>query len=639
MAARRTRLKFVSRIAMLVTSLGIWSLASSAEACGGTFCDNGPRAMPVDQTGENIVFVPEADGTISAHVQVQYTAGAERLAWLVPLPGVPEISVGSEPFFDRLLTATVPTFGFTRGGCGRVLRVEGGGGIDESEAQGVEPNVVVQGTVGAFDVVVLQGGSPEEIVAWLADNDYQQPPETADFLRPYADEGMSFAAFKLSATASSDQIHPIVFRYAAESAAIPLRLTGIAASDDMAIRVFFLGAGRYVPTNYMHVALNLARLDWPNFASNYYDVLSAALDEAGGLAFVTEYAGPTPQGAALYNPMWAADELVQAAPAEVVGVLERFGLLSCSGATCQANHPLILPLLRTYLPAPAGVDEQAFYSCGSCYPEYFETVAYDGAAMGRDFLERIVVPAREADRVLGENPIATRLMTLLDANEMVEDPAFHERSDLSNVSNSQSSVWELACSAGANSAYTLPWDLPQVALTQEATWPNFDESMPFALLAEKIPKSGDAETVLDNTDAVRDRLEAWNAERDWPPAPAEEPQAEPLVLPPDDPSLAEEPAAAEPSKTMTTEMGASDEQAEPAAKGDDRGDAGPSSTTSDSDDEGPVRRAAGGGCSSGAVTPRGVGDAFAFGSLLLGFGAARRRRGRSNRNARRVEPS
>ena len=27
-----------------------------ARACGGTFCDSGPVVMPVDQSGENILF-------------------------------------------------------------------------------------------------------------------------------------------------------------------------------------------------------------------------------------------------------------------------------------------------------------------------------------------------------------------------------------------------------------------------------------------------------------------------------------------------------------------------------------------------------------------------------------------------------
>jgi len=48
-----------------------------ASACGGTFCDTGPRAMPVDQTGENIIFVMEP-GQVEAHIQIQYRGDAPR---------------------------------------------------------------------------------------------------------------------------------------------------------------------------------------------------------------------------------------------------------------------------------------------------------------------------------------------------------------------------------------------------------------------------------------------------------------------------------------------------------------------------------------------------------------------------------
>ncbi len=56
----------------LVAVLSLWSLGEhSAHACGGTFCDSGPQAMPVDQTGENILFVMDGT-TVEAHVQIQY---------------------------------------------------------------------------------------------------------------------------------------------------------------------------------------------------------------------------------------------------------------------------------------------------------------------------------------------------------------------------------------------------------------------------------------------------------------------------------------------------------------------------------------------------------------------------------------
>ena len=76
---------------------------------------------------------------------------------------------------------------------------------------------------------------------------------------------------------------------------MPLRLTRIAAEDDLEMRVFYLGDARAVPSTYRHVLVNEVMIDWANQASNYREVISAAADEeyADGRAFVTEYAGPT----------------------------------------------------------------------------------------------------------------------------------------------------------------------------------------------------------------------------------------------------------------------------------------------------------------------------------------------------------
>ena len=82
-----------------------------AAACGGTFCDAGPTVMPVDQTGESIVFWIDEGGAepfTEAHIQIQYEGDAERFAWIVPVMEVPEVLVGSQALFDNMLAATVP---------------------------------------------------------------------------------------------------------------------------------------------------------------------------------------------------------------------------------------------------------------------------------------------------------------------------------------------------------------------------------------------------------------------------------------------------------------------------------------------------------------------------------------------------
>src|SRR5882672_4595188 len=93
-------------IAAVAATTASWLTPRDARACGGTFCDNsGPRAMPVDQTGENIIFVMEP-GQVEAHIQIQYRGDAPRFSWVVPVQTLPDVQVGSEALFDRLLAAT-----------------------------------------------------------------------------------------------------------------------------------------------------------------------------------------------------------------------------------------------------------------------------------------------------------------------------------------------------------------------------------------------------------------------------------------------------------------------------------------------------------------------------------------------------
>src|SRR5258708_1218223 len=112
---------------LLALLLASWAAARPASACGGTFCDTGPRAMPVDQKGENVLFVV-SQGQVEAHIQIQYKGDAARFAWVLPLPAIPEIEVGSEALFQNLLAATVPRFSVNAIGCGNSGLVIGGGG-------------------------------------------------------------------------------------------------------------------------------------------------------------------------------------------------------------------------------------------------------------------------------------------------------------------------------------------------------------------------------------------------------------------------------------------------------------------------------------------------------------------------------
>ena len=84
----------------------------------------------------------------------------------------------------------------------------------------------------------------------------------------------------------------MVLRYKSDLPMIPIILTSVAATPNMGVQVWMLGAGRAIPRNFYHTVINDAQIDWLTAGRNYNDVIIKAVGEAEGKhAFVTEFAG------------------------------------------------------------------------------------------------------------------------------------------------------------------------------------------------------------------------------------------------------------------------------------------------------------------------------------------------------------
>lgn len=502
-------------------AVGAGLVPEEARACGGTFCDVGPSAMPVDQRGENILFVIE-DGTVEAHVQIQYEGDPAKFAWVVPVMARPEIEAGSEALFANLLTATVPTF-ITNPvfeDCGPDRRNRGGFGCsaDEASFDGAaggdtdgffdepvdDPVVVASGVAGAFEYSVLEGGTIEGVVAWLDDNGYAQDDDAPAELEGYLDKGFLFVAFKLRGGTGVDEIHPVVIRYEGDEPCVPIRLTRIAATDDMGVRAFFLGGDRVAPTNFRSVEINLAAIDWQNLGSNYEAVVTRAVDaDTQGHGFVTEYAGTSSvvATAGILDPRWDATRFLEASPEAAIDELSDQGLLECASERCVPIHPLITGLLDRFMPRPVGVSFEAYYGCVSCYDEGINE-AWDAGAFSEELEARIIGPGEHALDVLRAHDYLTRLYTTLSPQEMTLDPVFHENPDLPDVSNTYVADMVFTCE-GPN--YVEFEDGARVAVG-----PTPDPDQPAALRLQEVPLQGPAMTVADMTDEITAARAAWN---------------------------------------------------------------------------------------------------------------------------------
>jgi MYXO-CTERM domain-containing protein len=508
---------------------------TTAEACGGTFCDVGPTAMPVDQTGENILFHVGAN-SVEAHIQIQYDpdSGAEEFAWLVPVAAVPEFEVGSQPLFDAVLNASVPSYGLTvqNDFCGTRDEDEDFGdpagglstGGDEGDAgnEGGDdgPTVVLTTTVGAFEITVLEGGTVDSVMQWLGDNGYQQDPAAAPIIEEYLNENFLFVAMKLSNRAGVDEIHPVVIRYEGVEPCVPIRLTRIAAVEDMDIRVFFLQDARVVPTNYRHVLVNPLMLDWLNNASNYKEVISMAVDaqQADGNAFVTEYAGPSaivPQWQ-IYQDQWnsAPFEALVDSPVGAIELLAGQNLMFCDvewDVACVYNHPLLETIVSEFIPVPAGVDANLFYDCLSCYQDQIDLEAWNPAMFAARLDERIINPAKQAVALLQAHPYLTRMYTTISPIEMNADPMFRVNTALPDVPNINFAAQTNHCDGSAT--VVLP-DGREIVFPDSSNlvWPNFDGEMPWEedIDQENMAENSPLVNLVDNTEQINTLLNAYN---------------------------------------------------------------------------------------------------------------------------------
>jgi hypothetical protein len=263
-----------------------------------------------------------------------------------------------------------------------------------------------------------------------------------------------------------------------------------------------------VPTNYRLVQPNFVLHNWFG-TSDYVELVSLAVDEAGGRAFVTEYAGTSAvvSGSGIALPSWDHEVFLEISATQAMDSLEDQGLYLCPDAgLCGPLHPQIQGILDKWLPVPEGVDEDEFYSCLSCFEGLIDMDAWSAPGFAADIEERIYAPARHALDML-EAPYLTRLFTMISPEEMTVDPIFHVNPDLGNVQLRWISTRHVACKGPD---YIELFDGRQIVL-EDGDYQV--EGMPYAVWIAQAPAKGPLQIITDNNDWIDARIDAWNDPR------------------------------------------------------------------------------------------------------------------------------
>jgi len=506
--------------------------SSPAHACGGFFCS---QSQPVNQAAERIIFADNGDGTITAVIQILYDGPSESFSWLLPIGSVPEgdqLGVASDIAFTRLQAATNPQFNLTtvvEGRCAEQREFASsansspspGGSVDFDSPPGDGVNVDATGVVGAFEYAVISVDpgvdDPEQPATdWLAQNGYDIPSGSADLIAPYLADGMHLLALRLTKGSDSGSIRPIRLTYAASAPMIPIKLTAVAANQDMGVMTWALSSARAVPFNYNALELNEARINWFNAASNYNDVVTEAADDAGGQGFVTEFAGSSSQ---LADVVWPEFEEAQWQSVRT-GTYANFSQIFNALYNSYQSYSGFWDALRRTLTLPESLSFDDFRSCPSCYEE---EVQFSPSALFDAIEADVIEPLRGVQTLIDGAAYTTRLYSTLSAAEMTVDPVFVFNPDLPPVNNIHTANRVIECNS-SRYAFEAPWriDFPQGGSIrgtpdQVGQWPSAVSDQPPNFRVLTLATSGDGAVVDDNAAAISAMLADYN---DSVPTPA-----------------------------------------------------------------------------------------------------------------------
>jgi hypothetical protein len=416
--------------------LALFFAFHAAHACGGFFCNAG--ATRIDQAGEHLLFASDGE-QIEMHVEVDYVGEASEFAWIVPTPEPPELFLSSTALFDGLRAATARAFqGRTsvEGECYQppMLGCAEFAFSDVGSVSGA-PLVEVsqQSRVGAFDTVTLRADTSSELIAWLQANDYDLPTGLHTALAPYVADGSWFVALRLASDLPAGTLQPIGMRYPGAHPRIPIQLTAVAATPDMPIVAWFLADGEAIPSNYVRVQPNLFRLNFDGSVGlSYEDLVTAAVNEAGGQAWVTEAVLPTDElGLSLYDALAAERALtVLSTPADPQVFANRLRdlrgeLRTAAGGNARSTSAIDQALAECIrLPDGASFTSINFWSNPWYYEDLWPELAFDAEHCADRIDAWLLAPQRRAQALLERHPTFTRLFTTLSPTEMTIDPEF-----------------------------------------------------------------------------------------------------------------------------------------------------------------------------------------------------------------------
>lgn len=269
--AGRRRARALAVVLLLAVSQLV-AVAWPAYACGcGAMVTDGEAELTV--THETSV-VRWDGGTQDIVMQLSVAGDAPDAAWIMPVPGRAEVSLGERELFDELRAMTGPVhrtrhYFWPREGdwpfSDRGDAMAGGAPELEGADDGAAVEVISEERLGPFEVARLAATDPEALETWLHDHGYALPDRLAEELTPYVEDGWEYVAIRLAPGSDGDadgdtdggagtvlggDLDPLHLSFASDTVVYPMRLSRLATTAQE-LKLYVLADRRLEPASYL----------------------------------------------------------------------------------------------------------------------------------------------------------------------------------------------------------------------------------------------------------------------------------------------------------------------------------------------------------------------------------------------------
>lgn len=226
-------------VALLALQLG--SLIAPAYACGcGAMVPDRNHRIGVDRETSAVRW----DGR-TEQIVMRFTVrgDAERAAWIMPVPGRADVTLGDPALFDALEDLTRPErrtrHYFWPRGDDWPFDLDDADGLSAGAPMPGSPGVGVVGRerLGPFDVARLTATDPTALSGWLEKNGFELSDRLAAELTPYIEQKWEYVAVRLAPDATDvsaggqvlgGELTPLRISFASDRLVYPMRLSRLA---------------------------------------------------------------------------------------------------------------------------------------------------------------------------------------------------------------------------------------------------------------------------------------------------------------------------------------------------------------------------------------------------------------------------